>query len=236
MGKLEDKLKNFHASFKNEEGLEDEFKKLAKSFLYGGYVSVWDSKSERYRIFIRTVEFYCHCESGLPKDPIVYHRNGKYFRKKNEGNDNEFEFEVPYFPLMAFHAHTSGIDITFENKDLELRSSALIRAYEVYDVQSKKFLIYDTKSQRFMECQDGQKRVNPQSTYLYYFLNGFLGEYVKWEDKPWSDAKTVKADKRRNVFEYDDKEEIIEKDGKKVKDERKWSFTRTEEISEDMLK
>ncbi len=105
------------------------------------------NKKERYRIFIRTVEFYCHCESGKPKDPIVYHRNGKYFKEKKIGDRTEYEFEVPYFPLMAFHAHASGIDITFEKKELKLRSSALIRAYEVYDFQRKKFLIYDTKSQ-----------------------------------------------------------------------------------------
>lgn len=101
------------------------------------YVSVKDCKKiERYRIYLRTIEFYCHYEgddSEMPKDPIVYHRNGKYIKCEYESEKGE----VPYFPLMAFHAHASGIDITFEKEKLKLRSSALIRAYEVYDFQRK---------------------------------------------------------------------------------------------------
>ena len=141
MSKLKEVLEGFKPEFKSE--LDNEcFHRLAEAFLYGGYISVSDHEKERYRIFIRTVEFYCHHEGDekdLPKDPIVYHRNGHYV-----------EGEVPYFPLMSFHAHASGYDITFENPELKLRSSALIRAYEVYDVLQKTFLHYDRKKKLFV--------------------------------------------------------------------------------------
>lgn len=120
---------------------------------------------------------------------------------------------------MAFHAHASGIDITFENEKLKLRSSALIRAYEVYDVQKEKFLIYDKGDKMFTECKDDKKRVNTQSTYLYYFLNGFIGDYVKWKDreKEWKNPKHIKVAPRRNVFKYDEKRDFLEENGKKLR-------------------
>ncbi len=250
--KLKTVLENFNPSSEDflEEGnnVNHPFYGLAEAFLYGGYVAVKDCDGqERYRIYLRTVEFYCHCEdngSSLPKDPIVYHRNGKFLEyiKGEEGEaieDREKRGEVPYFPLMAFHAHASGIDITFENKKLQLRSSALIRAYEVYDVQRDIFLTYDTKSRKFVECKEAKKRVNTQSTYLYYFLNGFIGDSVKWEDRKseweWKGKKKITVAPRRNVFEYDEKGDIKEKDGKKVKDERAWSYTRSEDLKPEDL-
>ena len=236
MESLKDKLKQFDPLQKDKKELAGIFENLAKSFLYGGYVSVKDCNEERYRIYLRTIEFYCHYEgdgSALLKDPIVYHRNGRYLKSEKEGETEE----VPYFPLMAFHAHASGIDITFENQELKLRSSALIRAYEVYDVKREKFLIYDRGDKKFVECEDEKKRVNSQSTYLYYFLNGFIGDNVKWEDDPWSDTKAIKADKRKNVFKYDEKGDILKENGRKAKDEdREWSYTRLEDLKREDLK
>lgn len=221
MSKLIEELKRFKPESESE--LDKRFKELAETFLYGGYISVSDYKEERYRIFIRTVEFYCHYEENekdLPKDPIVYHRNGRYV-----------EGEVPYFPLMSFHAHASGYDITFENPELKLRSSALIRAYEVYDVQQEKFLFYDTKDKVFKV--DDKRRVNKQSTYLYDFLNGFMGNSVMWKDKDMSVAnqKGIKEKERQNVYKYDVHEnKIVDTNGKYIKDDRQWSFTRLDEI------
>ncbi len=220
MGKLKSKLENFHPESEGE--LDGLFEDLAKSFLYGGYISVKDNKDkERYRIYLRTVEFYCHCEdenSSLPKDPIVYHRDGRYV-----------EGEVPYFPLMAFHAHASGYDITFEKEELKLRSSALIRAYEVYDVQRKAFLVYDRAGKIFKACDKGKNPVNTQSTYLYNFLNGFMGNSVSWVDDVRKEEKfDIKLKERRNVFKYNG--EV------KTQDPRQWSFTRQEEISVENLK
>ena len=211
---LKELLSDFHPSTKDIL----EFHNLAKAFLYGGYISVTDqSERECYRIYIRTVEFYCHCEDDKSdiKDPIVYHRNGKY----TSGN-------VPYFPLMSFHAHASGYDITFENAKQHLRSSALIRAYEIYDVKAGKYLVYSQSDRKFIESDEAGH--NQQSTYLYYFLNGFIGDSVKWIDTPrddnFSKKVSIRIAPRKNVYEY--------KDGvrTKIKDLRPWSFTRTESL------
>ena len=225
MSTLKEVLEGFKPEFKSELDnykLDNEcFIELAKAFLYGGYISVSDYKEERYKIFIRTVEFYCHCEEedkDLPKDPILYHRNGRYV-----------EGEVPYFPVMSFHTHASGIDITFENPELKLRSSALIRAYEVYDVKQEKFLFYDTTDQVFKI--DDKRRVNKQSTYLYDFLNGFGGDKIKWVDTPITEQhQDLKSAQRQNVYRYkydEGKKDWIKQD---TKDLREWSFTRLDEI------
>ena len=227
MSTLENELKGFKPEFESELDnykLDNEcFKGLAKAFLYGGYISVSDHEKERYRIFIRTVEFYCHREGDekyLPKDPIVYHRNGRYV-----------EGDVPYFPLMSFHAHASGIDITFENENLHLRSSALIRAYEVYDVIRETFLHYDRTKKLFVGCNDSKDRVNKQSTYLYDFINGFGGDKIKWVDTPITEQhQELKPAQRQNVYSYkydEDKKDWIKQN---TKDPREWSFTRLDEI------
>ena len=218
-------LKKMLEDFKPESGseLEERFVELAEVFLYGGYISVSDYKEERYRIFIRTVEFYCHYEGDekdLPKGPIVYHRNGKYV-----------EGDVPYFPLMSFHAHASGYDITFENNCLNLRSSALIRAYEVYDKKRNTFLHYDREKKLFVSCNAPKDRVNKQSTYLYDFINGFGGNNIEWKDTPIPKLhQKLKSAKRQNVYNYkydEDKKDWIKQT---TKDLRKWSFTRLDEI------
>ena len=216
MSTLKEVLEGFKPEFKSEFDNEC-FNRLAEAFLYGGYISVSDHEKERYRIFIRTVEFYCHHEGDekdLPKDPIVYHRNGRYV-----------EGEVPYFPLMSFHAHASGYDITFENKNLQLRSSALIRAYEVYDVIRKTYLHYDREKKLFVGCDASKDRVNKQSTYLYNFLNGFSCNNIKWIDAIRNKSENFKIAPRQNVHKYDEA-------GIKLaeKDTRLWSFTRKEEI------
>lgn len=224
MSHLKEKLEGFYPkSGEDLRGSKGIFAKLAETFLYGGYISVSYYNEERYRIFIRTVEFYCHYEGNekdLPKDPIVYHRNGRYV-----------EDEVPYFPLMSFHAHASGYDITFENKDLQLRSSALIRAYEVYDVKRNTYLHYDKNKKFFVSCDDTKDRVNKQSTYLYNFLNGFGGDNIQWVDTLIPEQhKELKSAQRQNVYSY--KYDECKKDWIKqsTKDDREWSFTRLDEI------
>ncbi|MBD5195578.1 MAG: hypothetical protein HDS87_07665 [Bacteroidales bacterium] len=218
---MKEELERFKPESESE--LKERFEGLAKAFLYGGYISVSDYKEERYKIFIRTVEFYCHYEGDkkdLPKDPIVYHRNGHYV-----------EGEVPYFPLMSFHAHASGIDITFENPELKLRSSALIRAYEVYDVIREKFLHYDKTKTLFVSCENPKDRVNKQSTYLYDFLNGFGSNNIVWKDARITEYhKGLKTTTRQNVYKYiydKDKNDWIKQN---TKDPREWSFTRLDEI------
>ncbi len=203
--------------------LTEKFEKLAKWFLYGGYISVGFQNGkreveERYRIYITTVEFYFHCEEDSDykiEDPIVYHQN----KKAPTGIK-----ELPYFPLMTLHAHASGYDITFENGEdgEKYRASALIRAFKI-----------------------GQKgNTIPQSTFLYDYLNGFplLGEtHIKWMDKAGFDAENSEEPikrKRKNVYRYkmgddgryicDNGRYVLESEKRSVDylDNREWSFSR----------
>ncbi len=231
---LKERLEAFQAWTKSKgrdlsiEDLDEEFKDLAKWFLYGGYISVGVQNNkeveERYRIYITTVEFYFHCEDGSVykiEDPIVYHQNRKV--PGNRKGEKVIE-EFPYFPLMTLHAHASGYDITFENGEEgeKYRASALIRKYNVLVVES-----------------DGKTKEIPEerSTYLYDYLNGFslLGEtHIKWMDKADFDAENSEVPikrKRKNVYRYkmdDDGNYKLESEKKSVDylDNREWSFSK----------
>lgn len=216
MEKLIEQLKKFDGKVNritNEAGLQSLFEELAPAFLYGGYIKVRDD----YRVYIKTVEFYFHSEkiNGV-HDPIVYHRNGRDMEK------------VPYFPFMCIHAHSSGFDITFESKVGEYRASALIRSYEVKDMHDGKYLKWDAKKCLFEKLD--KYCYNNQSTYLYAFLNGFAfgnNNDITWEDAP-RDSKNVLGKPRQNVFQYNENKGIYTKTEKRC--ERKWSFTRDEQI------
>ncbi len=122
---------------------------------------------------------------------------------------------------MTLHAHTSGYDITFENgeKGEKYRASALIRKYEVHIVEN------DGKTKEILE---------ERSTYLYDYLNGFplLGEtHIAWKDKDENSEFAIERKKRKNVYKYrkgEDGEYVfdVDKDGKKEKDGRLWSFSK----------
>ena len=218
MSNLFDELKEFNETVGaiDESTLQEKFRELAKTFLYGGYIQV----NEDYKVYIRTVEFYFHSEkeSGI-HDPIVYHRNGRWLEN------------VPYFPLMSLHAHESGFDITFE-KDGEYRASALIRSYEVKknmkDNKGSLYLEWDPQKEMFVE--HSEYKYNKQSTYLYYLLNGFSlrdVNNIKWIDSPTVMTKEITEKTRQNVFQSESEWKYI-KTNKKC--ERKWSFTREEII------
>lgn len=215
-------LKNFHEGDVAE--LTNQFECLAKSFLYGGYIRIRND----FRVYIRTVEFYFHSErlNGV-HDPIVYHRNG-------------IDLEVvPYFPVMSFHAHASGIDITFENSDDEYRASVLIRAYEIYNIRNGVFLLWDKSKSLFVDINTIETqppiRYNVQSTYLYAVLNGFEQDSIAWVNEERLKLVDFKIDSRKNVFqsqsEWSYKPFKLDENGKPVKCGRPWSFTRQEEIS-----
>lgn len=189
--------------------LDEKFSKIASAFLYGGYIDV----NNVYKVYIKTVEFYFHSETenGV-HDPIVYHRdkNGQ---------------KTPYFPMMTLHAHNSGYDITFESETGEYRASALIRSYEVK--KGDKYLEWNKKKKIFEE--KGKYCFNTQSTYLYFLLNGFpLGKAngIKWEDVPYMQI-TCKGEPRKNVFVSESETEYLKT---KERCNRKWSFTRKDEI------
>ncbi|MBR3520721.1 MAG: hypothetical protein IKN77_11490 [Paludibacteraceae bacterium] len=214
MNKLFDELKKFNdiVGVIDESTLQEKFRELAKTFLYGGYIQV----NKDYKVYIRTVEFYFHSEkeSGI-HDPIVYHRNGRNMKN------------VPYFPLMSLHAHKSGFDITFE-KEGEYRASALIRSYEVKNKKGSLYLKWDSKEGMFVESSE--YKYNKQSTCLYELLNGFSlgnGNNIKWIDSPTARTKEITEKTRQNVFQSESDWEYIKTD---KKCERKWSFTREETI------
>ena len=216
MEKLVETLKQFEEkanAVSNETELQSIFKELAQAFLYGGYIQVRDD----YRVYIRTVEFYFHSEKnhGI-HDPIVYHRNGRDFE------------EVPYFPLMTLHAHTSGFDITFESETGKYRASALIRSYEVKD-KNDEYLTWDKKTSMFVKSKEYGH--NTQSTYLYALLNGFpLGNNneIKWVDSPRAKSKDITEKPRQNVFQSGNEWEYKPIKGNKCK--RNWSFTREDHV------
>ncbi|MCQ2329079.1 MAG: hypothetical protein MJZ93_00785 [Paludibacteraceae bacterium] len=222
---LSEQLNNFKRNLTEKE-LTVEFKKLAETFLYGGYINV----NGHYHIYIRTVEFYYHEENGNIKDPIVYHRN----------NNRDVDGKVPYFPPMMLHAHNSGYDITFEDEANQVRSSALIRGYEIYDVKEKHLWCWEidseTKRGHFVarkpdEVNISKKVFNTQCTYLKVFLNGFMmngNSVVTWEDVPSLKNIDISQKTRQGVFKYTNND-IRYKDGKN-KCERLWAFMRKEDL------
>lgn len=216
-------LKLFQAKVNGQTTLEEltaKFEELAPVFLYGGYINV----RNEYHIYIRTVEFYFHSETeseNSVKDPVVYHRNNKYI----DGN-------VPYFPLMSFHAHASGFDITFENEKEKYRASGLIRSYEVWGVKQEQYLFYDKSIQKFRFRKEDEPIWNGQSTYLYNFLNGFSSDGISWIDAKSTQSMKLKMSKRQGVYKSDDPNTYSPTivDGHKIPDIRQWSFTRQESL------
>lgn len=211
---LFDKLKEFNENINGESSINDiqkRFEELAPIFLYGGHIKVRDD----YKVFVRIVEFYFHSEKDKGvHDPIVYHRNGRDLK------------EAPYFPLMSLHAHSSGFDITFE-KPGEYRASALIRSYEVKNNNGEYFVW--NKENKYFE-KSSKYGYNKQSTYLYALLNGFAfgnNNDITWEVES-REFKKVPGKPRQNVFKSESEWKYI--NTKKEKCDRKWSFTREEQI------
>lgn len=177
---LRQQLENFEKEYLRGEinalNISARFKKIAETILYGGYIDVYGE----FRVYARTLEFYFHEEEGSIKDPIVYHRNGKYGdRLRNP----------PYFPIMSLHAHMSGFDITFESKEGKYRASALIRKYSVYENNEARTPIVENAT---------------QSTYLYDYLNGFSLDSEKrilWRAESFEGSTEVSGGcKRKNVY------------------------------------
>lgn len=213
---LKEELQDFTFSENDVSLLTSKFEELAPYFLSGGYLQVRDE----YRIYPTTIEFYFHSENGGIQDLIVYHRNK---RMVDEG------IELPYFPLMSLHAHDSGYDITFENKDKKYRASALIRAYQVWDIHKQQWIKWDAKLQKFRyySAFEDSTPINTQVLYLKTFLNSFNMES---NDIVWVDSSSllevnngIKTGTLRKGVDMYDKQGIRQKG---VPDKRPWSFSR----------
>lgn len=193
------------------EDLEKSFEELAKYLLYGGHFHC----SDRYDLYITSVEFYYHEEIGDNNkrivDPIMYHRNVK---GKNA---------VPYLKVGTIYPHWSGVDITFEDEKSLYRASALIRSYRIVKLKPEK--------------------ESDLSTYVYdYLFDGLSVDKtettINWVDDNviLSNCK-VNAYKRKNVnlFKYNYEKTEDEPSSKhdnefiKIKnkqDSRRWRFVK----------
>ena len=196
-----------------EASLLEPFSLLARKMIYGGYFKV----RNQYAIFIHTVEFYYHEETGRKdvkvEDQIVYHRNGRYLKQNPDGSFKPVE--VPYFPLMKLHSHWSGFDITFESAGAQYRASALIREYAVYDFKAKAFVKLDTTQKGLKPVPEAEKEyfvgvfswqempyIDTRSSYLQYYLNGFplcdIDSDIEWIDfSPVPDGEVMMPAKGR---------------------------------------
>ena len=195
--------------------LEKLFEKLAKYLLYGGHFHC----SERYDLYITSVEFYYHEEIGDNDkrivDPIMYHRNVK---------DKPV---VPYLNVGTLYPHWSGVDITFEDEKLQYRASALIRSYRIVQLKPERL----------------ELKESDLSTYVYDYLFDGLSVDKKETAINWIDDKVilsnckVNAYKRKNVnlFKYNYEKTEDEPSSKhdnefiKIKnkqDSRRWRFVR----------
>ena len=216
MNKLIEHLLEFQDSRRNKGvGLEKLFEKLAKYLLYGGHFHC----SERYDLYITSVEFYYHEEIGDNDkrivDPIMYHRNVK---------DKPV---VPYLNVGTLYPHWSGVDITFEDDILQYRASALIRSYRIVQLKPERL----------------ELKESDLSTYVYDYLFDGLSVDKKETAINWIDDKVilsnckVNAYKRKNVnlFKYNYEKTEDEPSSKhdnefiKIKnkqDSRRWRFVR----------
>ena len=216
MNKLIEQLLEFQDSRRNKGvGLEKSFEKLAKYLLYGGHFHC----SERYDLYITSVEFYYHEEIGDNDkrivDPIMYHRNVK---------DKPV---VPYLNVGTLYPHWSGVDITFEDDILQYRASALIRSYRIVQLKPERL----------------ELKESDLSTYVYDYLFDGLSVDKKETAINWIDDKVilsnckVNAYKRKNVnlFKYNYEKTEDEPSSKhdnefiKIKnkqDSRRWRFVR----------
>ena len=162
MNKLIEQLLEFQDSRRNKGvGLEKLFEKLAKYLLYGGHFHC----SERYDLYITSVEFYYHEEIGDNDkrivDPIMYHRNVK---------DKPV---VPYLNVGTLYPHWSGVDITFEDDILQYRASALIRSYRIVQLKPERL----------------ELKESDLSTYVYdYLFDGLSVDKKETANMPGSNV------------------------------------------------
>lgn len=216
MKNLQKQIDAFYAS---NDGIEQRMRKLAETFLFGGYINVRD----QYHIYLRTVEFYYHEEDGEKKDPIMYHRNNYHV-----------DGEIPYFKPMSFNSHDTGVDITFENEDKHIRASVLIRAYEVLNMKTGLRMVWNPAGQQFQPYKEGLPKYNTQSMYVKKFLNGFAssGEAdISWVSKEYKDVigeKEITPKVRQGVFNSTSNDRYIPERG--TSDGKLWAFRREIDI------
>ena len=186
MKTLKEVLTGFNARNADENTIQAMFAEIASIVLSGGYFQVNESST---RIYPMDIEFYLYGERE--DDPVWM----KDFNMYHKGKD------VPYFPVVgAFYPHESGVDVTFENKDLQYRASFLIRAYK-----------YERNAPTVSKPR-----------YLWEDLFGygsFFGDglNIRWIDDSDDAEVIIKTDVRYHL-----------KDAKRQPDKKPWRFIRVE--------
>ena len=164
---------------KNEDKLIEEFEKIARAVINGGYFLV----NENAKIFVTDIEFYFHSELDeveiWKKDYAMYHRGPKD--------------AVPYFPIGSVFPHNSGVDITFENESQEYRASFLIRSHRYVDAE---------------ETYSSDKPTYVRENMFGYASCLSEGLNIKWIDEV-SVPSDIIQDVRINVSAYDKDGELI---------------------------
>ena len=182
---LEKVLTEFNPRKANGETILNEFNKIAKVVFHGGYFLV----NKDVRIYPVEIEFYLHGERT--EDKGTWMQDIKMIHKGKKK-------DVPYFPNTgSFYPHTFGVDVTFENEELEYRASFLIRKYQYQ--------------------KGGEVVENP--TYLWEDLFGYntfsgSGLVIRWKDES-SEAIEPTTAPRLNLKGKDSKPDL-----------RPWRFTK----------
>ena len=190
MNTLYQLLKDFDGTkAKSIDELTQSFGVIAQRVLYGGHFLINDDTE----IYPHEIEFYYFNEdSHAPKelnDSKMYH--------KGKG--------IPYFPVLSFYPHESGVDVTFENKEKGFRASFLIRKYEY----------------RYNNPNETGVADNPrhlwEDMFGYHSMNG-EGLSIRWIDDPDFQPAEPNTSVRVNLTTMID--------GQKVQDPKPWRFSK----------
>lgn len=162
---------------------------IANHVLNGGHFEINDGT----KIFPLEIEFYYFNEDvHAPKelnDSKMYHK-GK---------------TIPYFPILSFYPHESGVDVTFENKEKSFRASFLIRRYEY----------------QYIDPEEKGMTDNPrhlwEDMFGYHTMNGG-GINIRWVDEPFCPSGAPTSSVRVNL--------TTEMNGQKVQDPKPWRFSK----------
>lgn len=190
---MNDSLRTVLSDFKgtsataDEKLLDKQFRLIAQYLICYGYLEITSGQKSK-KIFIDDLEFYYHeeNENGI-KDPIIYHRNHPEYKKPKT--------EDYYFEIGELNLHQSGIDITFENKAMQYRASALIRGYRmeedgdtipysthIYDDLFRGMSVLDGITIKWVDCNAHVKRQLEEKTFTRQNVMRYDG-YVKTKNK-----------------------------------------------------
>lgn len=107
-------LKAFKGANGNEDNLEKEFEKIAKSAFFSGYFLINRNREDTYKLKLTCIEFYYHEDEGSIKD------DEKYLKGKDDFG----------YALGAICPNPSGVDVLFDDPDKKYHASFLIRGYK----------------------------------------------------------------------------------------------------------